>query len=154
TTITGNTFENSRTAINVDNFSSSVSISDNTFSHDGSGVSIGVTSPGQITGITGNTFANVDTTFNLSNLTTPVSFDATATNNTASGEPLYIDGGKGGGTLKGTAGADVLQSTGGATTFVHTAGGDTFIGTAGSIDTATGYDANATIGFNGTNWTV
>jgi fibronectin-binding autotransporter adhesin len=154
TYIQDNTFQNVRSAINLDNFASTVSVSDNSFSDDGSGVSIGVgSSVNPITSITDNAFANVDTTFNIGNVTTPTSFDATATGNTATGEPFYVVVG-GGGTLKGTAGTDWLQNTGGDTTFLHTAGGDTFTGAVGTVDTASGYSAGATLAYNGTDWTV
>ena len=86
TTIEDNTFENVRSAVNADNFSSTVQITGNVLDHDGSGVSIEVTSDvANVTSITNNTFGvNVDNEFNFSNLTTPVTFNATATANALS----------------------------------------------------------------------
>ena len=82
-TITNNTMQNCRTAINSDNQSSGVTISNNTFSNNGTHIAFGGTTAtsGSYT-LSGNTFAVTSglSTINLSNVTT--SFRLDLTNNT------------------------------------------------------------------------
>ena len=82
-TITNNTLQNCRTAINSDNQSSGVTISNNTFSSNGTHIAFGgsAATSGSYT-LSGNTFAVTSglSTINLSNVTT--SFRLDLTNNT------------------------------------------------------------------------
>ena len=116
TFIQNNTFNNSRSEINADNFTDTVVVSGNTFIGSGSGISIGVGSDSSITSIQNNTFTDVDNDFNFGNLTTAVTFDATASVNSAGtnlDDPLgvlYIVGGSGADGLVGTAGVDVFDN--------------------------------------------
>lgn len=81
-TYTNNIFENSRTAVNLDNFSAGQTIAGNTFAaSNGTHLSFGgtVATTGQYT-ISGNEFSILDTTratFNLSNVATTFTIDAT-----------------------------------------------------------------------------
>ena len=145
TIIEDNTFDNDRTAVNADNFSSSVQVTGNEFDHDGTGVSVGVGSTAtNVTSITNNTFGvGVDTTFNFSNVATPITFNAGATDNvlsnTAASTPntyVYVLGGTGNDNLTGTSGNDIL--IGGTATNTLTGGGgnDVLYGTATGVTTA------------------
>jgi hypothetical protein len=76
--ITGNTFHNVRTALNVDNMSAGVSIVDNVFVDNGTAMAFGGTTPasGQH-GLSGNSFKVINTIANLSNVTTAFRLDLT-----------------------------------------------------------------------------
>ncbi len=145
TTIEDNTFENVRSAVNADNFSSTVQITGNVLDHDGSGVSIGVgSSVSNVTSITDNTFGtNVDNEFNFSNLTTPVTFNAGATGNAlsaaAASDPtqyVYIEGGTAGDNLTGTSGKDILLGDAGSNTLTGGGGADVLYGNNTGTNTA------------------
>ena len=140
TNIDDNTFENVRTGVNADNFSSSVQITGNSLDHDGSGVSIGVGSDvTNVTSITNNTFGvAVDNEFNFRNLTTPVTFNAGAAGNVLSNaaasnpnEYLYIEGGSAGDNLAGTSGNDILLGDAGNNTLTGAGGNDVLYGGTG-----------------------
>ena len=145
TIIEDNTFDNDRTAVNADNFSSSVQVTGNEFDHGGTGISVGVGSTAtNVTSITNNTFGvGVDLTFNFSNVATPITFNAGATDNvlsnTAASTPntyVYVLGGTGNDNLTGTSGNDIL--IGGTATNTLTGGGgnDVLYGTATGVTTA------------------
>ena len=74
-TVTGNTIEFSRTALNLDmSGTSEATIENNTLRSDGSGISVGFNSDGL--SVSDNSFQNVGTDFNFRNLTTDTTFDA------------------------------------------------------------------------------
>ncbi len=136
-TITGNTIENARTAINQEGFSDATTdISGNTFLNSGSGISIGNPASGTFTGIANNDFDNVGTDFNLQNLTGNIVFDLAATGNAATGtgmtEAMVFLAGAGNDMVTGTAGADGLVGNGGADTLDGGAGTDALYGGAGN----------------------
>jgi hypothetical protein len=146
TTIANNTFENARSAINADNFSPTVSINGNTFSHDGTAVAVGVGSDvANVTTITNNTFDQVDGDFNFQNLTTPVVFDAAATGNANTGEALEILGGSAGDTLTSGQGNDAITGNGGADTIHAGAGDDTIFGFSGADTVDGGADTDTIV---------
>ena len=114
--VTGNTFEFSRTGINLDMFGTSdATIEDNTFRSDGTGISVGFDSDG--VAVTNNSFQNVGTDFNFRNLTTNTTFDAaTAVGNLIPAVPadpnndvVVVLGGSGEDTLSGTSGVDFID---------------------------------------------
>ncbi|QYK41530.1 MAG: hypothetical protein KF887_19600 [Paracoccaceae bacterium] len=132
--IDGNTFDETRSAINQEGWNdSTTTISNNTFVNSGSGISLGVPAAGAITGITDNTFTNVGTDFNLQNLTGAVTFDAQATGNSAT-DVLAILGGAGGDAITGTDGADIIAARNGDDTVTGGEGNDTVDG-GGNNDT-------------------
>ena len=130
--VTGNTFENVRSGINLDGYDDAhTNVSGNTFANGGTAFAIGTPVTSAITGIHDNTFKDVGDDFNLKNVDAahPQSFDADATHNIAVasggdsvGRPACF-GTLGADTLTGTAGVDVLE--GGA-------GNDTLDGGTGS----------------------
>ncbi|WP_373504778.1 beta strand repeat-containing protein [Aestuariivirga sp.] len=172
--ISGNTFQYTRTAINADAASPSlITISGNTITSAGSGVSYGVNHLNVV--VNGMTFENVGDEFNLRNITADVTFDAgaaIATLNT--GYPGYdfvvVLGGTGNDTLTGSAyddaldgnnlnnnadddtlnglaGDDLLYGKAGDDTLNGGADNDTIAGGAGT-DTITGGSGDDSIVFN------
>ena len=84
--MTGNTFENVRSGMNLDGYDDAhTNVSGNTFANGGTGFAIGTPVTSAITGIHDNTFKDVDDDFNLKNVDAahPQSFDADATHNIA-----------------------------------------------------------------------
>lgn len=80
-TYDNNQFQNCRTAMNIDNMSAGVTVSNNIFGTNGTAISFGgTTGPTGSYIISGNTFTVSNTTFNLSNVATTFRLDAT--NNT------------------------------------------------------------------------
>ncbi|GAB5388094.1 MAG: hypothetical protein Alpg2KO_10620 [Alphaproteobacteria bacterium] len=128
TDITNNRFENTRTAINADNFDENVSIDGNTFANSGSGISIGVTISDPVTNITNNIFDDVDTDFNLRNLATGADFDIGGTGNSAT-DSMLILGTTGDDDVTGTDGNDIFVSNGGEDSFDGGDGDDIMIAT-------------------------
>jgi hypothetical protein len=79
-TISGNTFENCRTAINADDYNAGISISGNTFQNSGTFIAFGGTTPtnGQFV-LEANNFKTLVSTFiNLSNVNTAFRLDITS----------------------------------------------------------------------------
>jgi hypothetical protein len=77
-TITNNTFQNCRTAINQDNMSTGISISNNIFGTNGTAIAFGGTTAttGSFT-LSGNTFSGIGTTINCSNVASSFRLDIT-----------------------------------------------------------------------------
>ncbi len=135
TLIEDNAFQNNRSDINADDFSSTVVITGNTSSGSGTGVSIGVGSQSTITTITNNTWSDTDTDFNFGNLATAVTFDAGTSGNSSPSVPvadptgtMYIVGGSAGDTITGTSGVDVIEGRNGFDSLKGGAGNDILIG--------------------------
>lgn len=174
-TVTGNTFEYVRTALNLDGFvDAATTVTGNLFTSTGTGVAFGwnyvghaTGTPLAVTGITGNTFNSVGTEFNLQNIGNAsgplgnASIDFGALSNTVTNSTFNVTGGLSsvnGDQISGTAGNDVLTGNAGADTLNGAGGNDSLVGGAGN-DTATGYSATATIGIatagpNAGRWTV
>jgi T1SS-143 domain-containing protein len=107
--VSGNTFQYTRTGMNIEDNSDAITVTDNTFSEAGSGVSIGSTDQ-QLDNISNNTFNDVDTDFNIRNVTTPIEFDLGDGANSAD-DPLdymVVLGGSADDSLGGGAGNDAL----------------------------------------------
>ncbi len=149
TTITNNTFDFTRSAINADSFSNTVTIDHNNFSNSGTGVAVGVTVSNPVTSIHDNSFTNVGDDFNFRNISASVNFDANATNNTAP-ETLTVLGGTGADNLVGTAGSDRLVANDlgspnvGNDTLSGLGGNDQLEGNTGN-DTLSGGTGNDTL---------
>ncbi len=75
-TYDNNTFQNCRTAINADNMTTGVTVSNNTFGTNGTAIAFGAGPSGSYT-MSGNTFAITGTTFNCSNVGTSFRLDVT-----------------------------------------------------------------------------
>jgi hypothetical protein len=120
-----NTFEKTRTAINVDGFDDKTTIADNVIRDSGSGITLQNSGAVTVTTVTGNQFTDVGTDFNLGNIAGGVTFDASATNNTAT-DTLLVQGSNAADTLTASAGNDVLVGQGGDDTFI-------LAGTSGTI---------------------
>lgn len=160
-TITGNTFQHVRSALNLDGYNNAATtVSDNLFTSTGTGVSIGFNyvghatgTPLSLTGITGNTFNGVGTEFNLqnvgnasgplgnaavdfgalNNLVTNSTFDVTGGLSSVNGD--QITGTSGSDNITGNAGADTLNGGGGDDALIGGAGNDALNG-GGATDTA------------------
>jgi len=155
-TVSSNTFEWVRTAINADDFNSTFTVSGNTFQNAGSGISIGGSAGGanvdvaSITSIHDNTFSNVGTDFNLQNISAAgkdVGLDLTARNNHAvnpATDAMTVLGGGNADTIKGSAGIDIITGNGGADSIDGGAGDDTIAGSGGD-DTLHGGAGNDTL---------
>lgn len=120
-TITGNTFEYVRSALNLDSYDdNAVDIGNNIFRSGGTAISLGgpVVATGSIVNIHDNGFYDVDSDFNLRNILSSYaqSLDLTATHNTAyafgsdSTGIMWVYGTDGADTLSGTAGSDILDA--------------------------------------------
>ena len=155
TTIEGNTFEYVRTAINADDFTDTVTISDNTFHAAGTGIAVGGASGGlnvdvsPITTITGNTFDAVDTDFSFQNITAAGhSFDwsmVDSGNTTLSPtDALLVLGSANADVIDGTAGREILVGNGGADLINGQGGNDVLVGGLGD-DRLTGGDGSDTL---------
>ncbi|MFN3824329.1 MAG: right-handed parallel beta-helix repeat-containing protein [Pseudorhodobacter sp.] len=134
--ISGNTFQNTRTGINLDSYSNDVSsVSNNAFFVAGSGISIGNPTSGVLDTITDNEFTDVGTEFNLGGLSGAVSFDVGGTGNVAldgaTTGVMNILSGSGNDTIYGTDGADNI-SGGAGNDVIHAGPGDTVNGGAGT----------------------
>ncbi|MGJ3626791.1 calcium-binding protein [Sphingomonas sp. MMS24-JH45] len=170
--ITGNTFEYNRTAINANGGQGTLhTISGNDFENSGSGVTVG-NDPAAVS-FGENDFTGVDTDFNFRNVG-PVNVDLDNAVGTA--EQIYALGGNGADVIKGTAFADIIDGNnksataedadqlfgrggndalygrGGNDTLDGGEGSDTLDGGAG-IDTAA-YTGTATINRVAGGWTV
>ena len=146
TIITGNTFENTRTAANLDSFVNTDSdVSGNTIVNAGTGFAFGLAATG-IDSVGPNTFEGVDTEFNTRNLTAPVTLDVSddVVTNTPTDEYLFVDGSlTAADTIIGTSGKDYIAGNGGDDVVTGGAGDDTIVGGAG-VDKAI-YNADITI---------
>jgi len=141
--ITGNTFQNTRTAVNLENYSElSTIVSGNTIVDAGSGFSIGLPTGLSTRSITGNQFQDVDTDLNLRNLTTGISVDLTTDNNTGvpGDSTFYSDNGL----IPGNNPGDLDDPAGTFTTLLGD-GSDFFVGTAGN-DRITGDNTSTASG--------
>ncbi|WP_298965834.1 DUF5801 repeats-in-toxin domain-containing protein [uncultured Roseibium sp.] len=123
TTIDDNTFQNTRTGVNLDGYQNGASSVDgNTFVDAGSGISVGIGStPGNIDN---NSFTNVDTDFNLRNLTNDITFDLAG--NTAP-DGIVVLGGSGNDDITGNSGVEFFDGRG----FSDPSGNDRFEGKGG-----------------------
>jgi Ca2+-binding RTX toxin-like protein len=144
TVVSNNTFENVRTAVNADDYTNDVQIDGNRFQDLGTGVAIGETAGGNVSGIisgvTNNSFDAVDTDFNFRNLSDGVEFNFEGTGNSvATGDTLLAYGTQGADTYVGSAENDVVIAEGGADTINTGAGNDSvFGGTTSLVDNSNG----------------
>jgi large repetitive protein len=115
-TVTGNTFNLTRSAINLDGLNNDhTDVSHNTFTNAGTGIAVGFDYVGfdqpaaqlTLTAVHDNSFSNVSEDISLLNVTTPVTFNALATHNTAT-DTLLVESGPDNDHLTGSAGADIL----------------------------------------------
>lgn len=147
TTISGNTFENVRGALNLDDFGSSVFVTMNNFASAGSAISIGgVADASDLATISGNTFGRVDTDFNAQGLggAQPVVLDIAAVGGPAVGtqpisgieEPEFFVAltGAGNDSVVGSSGNDVITTNAGNDTITGGSGNDV-INAGSGIDT-------------------
>ena len=155
TTIEGNTFEYVRTAINADDFTDTVTISDNTFHAAGTGIAVGGAGGGlnvdvsPITTITDNTFDAVDTDFSFQNITAAGhSFDWSMVDSgnatLSSTDALLVLGSANADAIDGTAGREILVGNGGADLINGQGGNDVLVGGLGD-DRLTGGDGSDTL---------
>lgn len=158
-TIEGNTFQYTRTALNLDNPGSTVTVANNAFVTTGTALSLGATTGSPINWITGNSFTGVGTEYNFRGVGGAVEFDASSSASThvdggvaaPPANPVVILGGNFGDTITGTSGADYIagddsttsSSTGGlnfgagtsfddANTLSGGAGSDIILGSSGA----------------------
>ena len=152
--VSGNTFEYCRTALNLDmSGTSEATIENNNFRSDGTGISVGIDADG--VSVTDNTFQNVGDDFNLRNLTSDTTFDAADAIDTLipavpanpNNDAVVILGGAGGDTLSGTSGVDFIDGnnhpTLGASTDADTLdgrGGNDFLFGRGGDELADGWN--------------
>jgi Ca2+-binding RTX toxin-like protein len=181
-TATGNIFEWTRTAFNLDLAGGSTAIiSDNVLRNLGTGFSVGITDDNF--SAANNDFQNVGDDFNFRNLSDDVNFNAETAVDTltpvGNGNDLVVVlGGSGNDTITGTSGddyidgnnrpghladadTDTLDGAGGNDILFGRAGNDSLTGGAGDdqIDGGAGVDtahvgSGATFTPNGTGWTV
>jgi len=155
TSIEGNTFEYLRSAINADDFTDTVTISDNTIHHAGTGIAVGGASGGlnvdvsPVSTITDNTFDAVDTDFSFQNVTAAgKSFDWSmldSGNTTLSPtDALLVLGSANADTIHGTAGRETLVGNGGADLLDGQGGNDVLVGGLGD-DRLIGGDGSDTL---------
>jgi len=133
-TVTGNTFEYTRTGANLDMAGAShATFTGNTFNTAGTAFSVGISHHEVTYG--NNTFLAVGDEFNLRNLTEDIVFDAsTAVSHVGSGDIVVVLGGEGNDTLTGTSGADYLDDNAAGSPFESS--------TAADNDTLNGGDGN------------
>ena len=151
--ITGNRFEYTRSAINLDGYDDAThEVSGNVFAEAGSGISIGVPKTNTYSGIHDNDFQLVsamvigvpqgETAFNFQNVTTPVVLDLSATNNESSTDDvILVRGGANADKITGSDGTDILVGNAGADDLDGGGGNDVILGGAGN-DTITGGDGD------------
>jgi len=153
--VTGNTFEWTRSGLNLDmSGDSTANISNNSFRGLGTGVAVGIDTDGLT--IAGNNIERVNEEFNFRNLATNVTFNAGAAIGVLTlvgdfNDPIVVLGGSGNDDITGTAGVDVLDgnnspSNPGAadTDILNGLGGNDFLfGRGGNdmLDGGTGDDA-------------
>ncbi len=153
--VNGNTFEWTRSGLNLDmSGSSTADISNNVFRGLGTGVAVGVDADGLT--ISDNDIERVNEEFNFRNLSTNVTFNAGAAIGVLTlvgdfNDPIVVLGGSGNDTFDGTGGVDVLDgnnspSNPGAadTDILNGLGGNDFLfGRGGNdmLDGGTGDDA-------------
>ncbi|MCX7374503.1 MAG: hypothetical protein NTW56_19070 [Alphaproteobacteria bacterium] len=139
-TVTGNTFDNVRTGLNLDGYNNATHTiggsagNANSFTDSGSGISIGSPTGSSYTGISHNTFTNTNTDFNLQNVSGQVTnIDLGATSNTAT-DTMVLRGGTNaaGDSITGTAGVDELTGNAGHDTMSGADGNDVLNGSAGN----------------------
>jgi hypothetical protein len=154
--VTGNTFEFGRTAINLDmSGDSDVTVQGNTFHSDGTGIAVGVDSDNLH--VTDNNVQNVGDDFNFRNLTTATTFDAdTAIQTLTPASPanpgndaVVILGGSGNDTFYGTDGVDYIDGNNSPafpsatdSDTLHGRGGNDFLFGRGGNDTLDGGAGN------------
>ncbi|WP_298986807.1 PEP_CTERM-anchored TLD domain-containing protein [uncultured Roseibium sp.] len=139
TTIDDNTFQNTRTGVNLDGYQNGASSVDgNTFVDAGSGISVGNGSTPA--NIDNNSFTNVDTDFNLRNLTNDITFDLAG--NTAP-DGIVVLGGSGNDDVTGNASVEFFDGRG----FSDPSGNDRFEGKGGD-DIVFARDGDDTAVFN------
>ena len=129
-TIDDNSFRNTRTGINLENYNNAASsVSGNSFVDAGTGIAIGAPTAGALTTITNNSFQDVDTDFNARNLSGAVQFDLGATGNAAlaGDSTFYSDAGL----ILGNDSGD-LDDPDGTLVYLSGAGADTITGTDGN----------------------
>ena len=162
--ITGNTFENTRTGVNLDNYDNATSfVSNNNFVDSGTGIAVGVPTSGLLSSIRDNTFQDVDTDFNARNLTGDVTVNLGAVfgNAAIAGDALDSGGveiddpngtlvylsGNGGDTVVGTGGNDIIvgDHTGAGDDVIAGRDGDDIIFGNGGADVLYGDDGNDTL---------
>ncbi|MDQ6434367.1 calcium-binding protein [Mesorhizobium sp. LHD-90] len=123
--VSGNTFDSTRTSINVDAFDpTKVVINGNEFKLAGTAISVGTPTSSTLGGIENNNFGDADTDLNLKNVPTGMTVDLSTAGNTSSAGTFFIDG------------------PAGPTTFVGGATDDAYVGRAGTdnINTGAGND--------------
>jgi Ca2+-binding RTX toxin-like protein len=152
-TITGNTFNSTRTGINMDGYTDAdVNVSGNVFTLAGTGISIGTPDGSSFQNIHDNDFSGAGGDLNLRNVTSSVTVDYSGTGNstTTSAEIL---GGTNDDVLTGSDGVDIIAGDGlkpGETnqagiTFLSPNLGDDVINTLGGNDFVFGQSGNDTI---------
>jgi hypothetical protein len=138
--ITGNSFANVRSAMNLDGYNDAThEVSGNIFVSAGTAISVGIPTGTAYTGIHNNDFQSVGDDFNFQNLTTAVNINLTATSNASSGGTPALGGGlvqilgsTVGDNITGSAGNDSILANGGNDTINRDAGNDTVDGGAGT----------------------
>lgn len=138
THITGNTFEWTRTAANLESFSNADSdVSGNIVTQSGTGFTFGVGSTA-LDGVGPNTYENVDTEISTRNLNTPVDLDVSdnVLNATPGDGYFLVDGSvTASDTITGTAGNDIILGNGGNDVLVG-GGGDDILSGGSGVDIA------------------
>jgi Ca2+-binding RTX toxin-like protein len=153
-TIRGNTFDNIRSALNLDGYDDATIVSGNIVLGAGTFVSIGLPSGNSLSGFSNNDLGGADTHFNLRNVETPLTLDYSGTGNHSTG-PVVILGGRSGDTITASNGTDYIFADGYAPTeagygtnpagddVINALGGDDFVyGSRGNdrINGGTGND--------------
>jgi VCBS repeat-containing protein len=139
-TVTGNTFDNVRSSLNLDGYiDTKTTVAGNIFRDSGTGLTFGASNEPAKTGIQNNDFTNVDTDISLQNLSTGQTIDLAASDNVGGGDGqaavMTVTGSSGNDTISGSAGGDNLIGNGGNDILEGRAGNDVLLGGAG-IDTA------------------
>ena len=136
TLISGNTFNHVRSGINADDFTNTVTISDNTFTNSGSAISVGgaATDGSDFSTISNNTMTGIDTEFNFKGAPEGVVFNAESAINPATtpDAQFVIEGSGFGDQITGTHGNDAIFGYNGADTLSGGEGDDIFGYTATS----------------------
>ena len=138
--ITGNSFANVRSAMNLDGYNDAThEVSGNIFVSAGTAISVGIPTGTAYTGIHNNDFQSVGDDFNFQNLTTAVNINLTATSNASSGGTIASSGGvvqilgsTVGDNITGSTGSDSILANGGNDTINRDAGNDTVDGGLGT----------------------